>query len=965
MKNRIFLTNSGIIPPFPEVGTAKKTAKSLPKEDVTGLKETETDTKSDKSKPSRLLSLIRFHEKKAKGDEDYEESIEEIVDLYNHLIAVYSRCGLLRGDTEKADDILSKENNASKWGGVDGKRRGSKKGKRGKKDNSDDLRIKQLHEGVEISKSSASKQQDEALIFIAILRIFTTNTSNDETCANYNTSVIDEDQALLISLSAELCLAIIQSIKLVENSDICCLAEYELLAQSGKAILAGLVNIMNMVESDMRASSGGRKDDDCLTLLDCNAQTHVLILNSSIKLTCSLISLFGIKLSRSTALLIDLNTIAWKFLTIDDDSVQSSAARLLSCLPLAGGIERKTPSEIWSTSIEKTLTALSIVLQTVTPLVQSNTKSSDRTANDFLEQWICFVRKTTLNEPSRLRCFYRFCRGLTNAIHFFLLQDKLDRHHSNSSLVNAQVDIKLFLGIVESLVSFPLSSETVFYRTKRTLRDERIDNGLLSPRIIATEVANYIKLMGHDILDCILAAVGGPTLLPYARRIFRISYASILTSSSSPVRKVMDPTSAMQLKGKKRRWLHLSVTSRKVAINTFGSAIIAFGCDYCSSSRYTSRQTPTHLLIANTDSEKAITLIVGCLVEQISDDKSLRGDYDDDWGTHLERVELISASASCLSKSIVSCGGFMSMPIRSLIDSVVVNGLSQMGGTSEPSTQLLCWPSAKTAFLQLACTCVTTPWQDGSSSALVDLLITTANAFKHDMDREVSLNAIAALRICDTIAVPRAPALKYVARASSAPSTEGGIDLGSRAIVGDAASLAANIKAARKDTVLERKRIQEIEIAKKRKDEERLQREEKENHIKTSKRQRASINKKSEEIKNSVILDETSKELATTTPMEGVVKTEPEARDATHSAKPDCAANKKQEITTKQIPAEDIGDENSNDVNEGDQNDKEDKVEMDEDKMGNNQEAKMNSEDNSDDEALPDIFDGEPDSDDE
>jgi len=907
-----------------------------------------------KSHPSQLLSLIRSHEKKDRGNEDYEENMQETVDLFNHLIAVYSRHGLLHGDSEKAEQILSMENSMMKWGGVEGRKRGGKKGKRGNKDNnSDDLRIQKRQKGVAIFEPSISQQVDESLIFVAILRIFITSTTNDKTNKMSNRNRIDEDQALLISLGAELCLAISQHIKVDKESDACNLAEYELLAQSGKPILTGLVNIMKLVENDMRMSSDRRKDANCLTLLQCDEQTHVLILNSSIKLACSLVSLFGMKLSRSTVLLLDLNTIVWKLLTIDDDSVQASAARLLSCLPLGGGIDRKSPSEIWSAQILDTLTALSTVLQTMAPLTQSNARcaptedlnSSNGTTDNFLEQWIRFVRRDISNEQFRLRCFYRFSRGLTKVFQFLLLQDGLDRFHSNSTLVDAQLDIKKILGVVESLVSFPLSSETVYYRTKRRLRDENIDNGLLSPRIIATEVANHIKLMGHDILDSTLAVVGGPMLLPYARRILRISYASILTSSSSPVRKVMDPTCAVQLEGKKRRWLHLSVTSRTVAIKTFGSAIAAFGCDYSSSSPNHSKASSTHSFIASTDSEKSITLVVGCLVEQVSRNKFQSGDYDDDWGTNLERIELISASATCLSMSILSCGGFLSMPMRSVIESVVVTALSQMCGIRQPSIQLLSWSPAKISFIQLACTCVTTPWQDGASSALVDLLTITANRFKNDVDREVSLNANAALRICDTIAVPRAPALTYVARALSTNNTNG-TDLNPHATTTDANSLAANIESARNDAVLARKKIEEIEHAKKRKVDERRQREEKEYHEKAAKRQKALAKKKVEKAQKSAPMTKTSREPASDTTMDDETNTKLDLKDETLPAKSDLMTAGVEDKATKE--ADDEG-----------------KLKANEGKMETDQKMDDCLNNDSDEEAFPEIFDGGPDSDDE
>ncbi len=931
---RKFLTHSGVVPPFPNV--EKDKGKSV--HDSDGLVEASSEQNDTKrSLPSRLLGLIRSYEKKNSNDEDYDDIMDETVDLFNHMIAVYSRHGLLQGDVEKADQILSTENSVTKWGSVD-KKRGGKKSKKKKED---DLRNLQ-----------SSTSLDESLIFTALLRIFASTTWRGE---------INEDQALIISLASELCLSISQHIKVDKESDVCNLAEYEMLAQYGKAILSGLVDMMGHIVNKMREFSDRRSGELVLTLFECKEKTHALIFNSLIKSACSLVSLFTTKLSRSTQLLTDLSTMAWMILTIDNDSVQESAARLLSCLPLAGGIDRKSPSDIWSSQILDTLTALSTVLQTMAPLTQSNTRSSpNETSNEFWGSWIKYVQREISDEQFRLKCFYRFSRGLAKAYGFFLLQDGLSRFHSSSILVDAHLDIKMVLGVVESLVSFPLSSETVYYRTKRRLRDEKIDNGLLSPRIIATEVANYVKLMGHDILDCTMAAVGGPSLMPFARRILRISYASILTSSSGSVRKVMDPTSAVQLEGKKRRWLHLSIASRAVAIKTFGNAISAFGCDYKSSSQSRSNESTTNSFIASTDSEKAITLVVGCLVEQVSRNKVQGGDCDDDWGTNLERVELIVASASCLNKSIVSCGEFLSMPIRSLIESVVVNALSQMSGAKQPSVQLLSWSLAKTSLLRLACTCVTTPWQDGASSGLVELLNTAANKLKNDVDEEVSVNARAALRLCDTAGVPRAPALTYVTRAVSASDTH----IGSHGTTTDAASLAKNIENARNDAIQARKNMEEMELAKKRKAEEKRDREEKGKREKAAKRQKA-LKEKVEKSQNAAPITKTSKESTNEdAEMDNGEKAKPELKDENSPEKSNSASKEtsKSGAPKTETVAEKEDNKIENNLTKQEQVDEKSK----EDKMETEKTTDGDSNNNeSDDEAFPEIFDGGPDSDDE
>merc|ERR1712166_91640 len=135
-----------------------------------------------------------------------------------------------------------------------------------------------------------------------------------------------------------------------------------------------------------------------------------------------------------------------------------------------------------------------------------------------------------------------------------------------------------------------------------------------------------------------------------------------------------------------------------------------------------------------------------------------------------------------------------------------VTALSKLGGTGLSAIQILTWAPVKVSILRLACSCVTTPWQDGASSSLVDLLAVTAKKLTDDIDTDVSLNARAALGICDTIAVPRAPALTYVARAVLANTN---------AATTEAISLAANIQTARNEAIEKRKKTEEPNLPKK------------------------------------------------------------------------------------------------------------------------------------------------------
>jgi hypothetical protein len=599
---------NGFNPPFPEAPTIDETVGS--------------ESSSKKNSGQRLLSLVRLLEKRA-CDDKYEEHLDETVDLMNHMIALYSRRGLLQGNVKKAERIQSLQKSNTK----------EKRSRKGASSN--ELQIQQGDIKFSGDSAESAGQQEESLIFTSLIRIL--NGTNEDA----KDRALDDDKALLIALAAELCIAISQRVQNVTETDACTLAEYELLAQSGKSILAGFVTTLRSIESDIQKHTMAltqckpKMMEKCLTLASLDEDKHVDPIISCLKAASSLVSLFGTKLSRSTALMSDLKSIAWRFLTLPHDSIQHSAAKLIASIPLAGGTERKTPSDLWNVAISDTISMLSVVMDKIAPLNKSkkgNQSEPSEHAQNILQTWIAFIQEDLFEESVRVVTFHRFICGLTRCFQSLLSQDGMGQH-ANCTLLDAKLDVESTLNVIESFLAFPLSAETILYKTKKRLRNEAVDGGLLSPRALSTQVANQIKLLGHDILDCILASLGGPSLLPFSRRITRISYASLLTSCSGTVRKVMDPTSAVQLDGKKRRWLHLSIPLRRVAINTFKTVTTSFGSD--RSGKSTDRSN-----FSRSDGELAAALVVGCLIEEISS-KETQGDFDDCWGTFNERVDLM------------------------------------------------------------------------------------------------------------------------------------------------------------------------------------------------------------------------------------------------------------------------------------------------------------------------------------
>jgi hypothetical protein len=411
-----------------------------------------------------------------------------------------------------------------------------------------------------------------------------------------------------------------------------------------------------------------------------------------------------------------------------------------------------------------------------------------------------------------------------------MLLDGLHEQNMTAILGTAEVDVEKILGIVESFVSFPLSAETIYFKTKRRLRNEIVNDGLLSPRSIATEVANHIKFIGHDILDVSVAAIGASILLPYAKRILRMCYASILTSSSGPVRQVMDPTSVVQLGGKKRRWLHLSVSMRARSIETLERVVAGFRSDVTQNgASFSNSKQAGKSATLSTDGERAIGLVVGCLLEQISSKKTQIQDFDDDWGTTTERANLVVASCRCLGAYLISCGGFVPGTTRSLIESVVSHALvSYVAAAQTAPPEILLYAPIKTAIIQLGCACLSSPWEDGSSSSIIDLLTSVANNLDNDANDGVAISAKSLSSLCRIVCVPRAPALHYTPRAVADSSQSN-----------DAISLAKDIESTRNEARQARQRIDLAKLREKSIVEEKRRREIENEQEKVNKRQKS------------------------------------------------------------------------------------------------------------------------------
>lgn len=567
----------------------------------------EPDESRIKGPAQRILALVRLLEQESTN---FEEHMDEITELMNVLIAKFSRRGLLQGDNNRATKILSSKTKESN-------EKSKKKRKPGKKD-------LKMHDGVGEEAESVGSQA-ESLLFTALTRIL--NDSNNSLKSN---KCLQPEYGFLIALCAETTLSISQHIKLCSDTENRCIrAEFEILTEFGKPLLSSLAVALQWALASIKESQTASGVTSHTGALPLDETQHTQPIVSCLKAACSLVGLFGTKLSRSTALLATLKDLSWEFLSVACDRVQQAAAKLLGCLPLAGGVDRKSASHIWNAGINDILVMIPQFIDSVVPVnkpQQSDKADLSEVASKRLNQWVSSLRDIVLDEESRVSSFRWTLQGLVFTLREFLMRE------TSGQLLEAELDIDAVIDVIERFVSYPLSAETHFFRTKKRLRDEVVDGGLISCRAIATKLANSIKVLGHLILDVLLDSVGSPTLLPYAGRLMRISYASLLTCCTGAVRSVMDSSSVAQLEGKKRRWLHLSIPVRNLAVKAVNSVIVMFGSDQTAK---TSDKNIRH----RSNGDMSLGLVGGCLLEQIN--LTQGGDFHENWGTPEERIALM------------------------------------------------------------------------------------------------------------------------------------------------------------------------------------------------------------------------------------------------------------------------------------------------------------------------------------
>lgn len=122
-----------------------------------------------------------------------------------------------------------------------------------------------------------------------------------------------------------------------------------------------------------------------------------------------------------------------------------------------------------------------------------------------------------------------------------------------------------------------------------------------------------------------------------------------------------------------------------------------------------------------------------------------------------------SATAlNALSCMLTTGGGYLPLPSRSMIESITLSCITSF--RLKTRNKFAAWPTLKIAILKLGSACLCTPWPDGAMSSILDDLKVFAWTCFRDHDVEVMAGANDCSRLCDSLSMPRVPALTVVSR---------------------------------------------------------------------------------------------------------------------------------------------------------------------------------------------------------
>ncbi|KAI2513464.1 FtsJ-like methyltransferase [Fragilaria crotonensis] len=694
----------------------------------------QTSIANENSLGHRLLGLVKAAEK------DSTLNHSDLSLLLELLCETYHRKGLLGGDNEKADKILASGGKASS-----SNLGRNKKGDASKNGNKHGM-TPEIDATFETQLDSGSAIDDTNLLLSALVRLV---GGNHELSSLRSDIDVGNTYASLVFGGFQVCHAILQHMVSCRNRrESCALAEYELIAGVSRTLLTGSSRTVTAVLKH----SG-------------NDVTARRIMISAFRVATLNVSLYGIKLSRNQAILSSLQSLAWSGIAVPDECLQKSAGDLLAALALTG-MNKLTPSSLWIDSSIDSIAALFVVLETAAPMKSKSCASLDvdkahRYLSDsmttILSAWLARLGQE-MSPDARLVQFNALTSGLTQTI-VSLLEVEFLSANDAPVLSSARFPVVELLDLLESMFAFPSAAENMYYGTKKRLRMEIIEGGLLSSTAIVNSSANHIKRNGLVIFNATMQSLGRSVLLPYGKRIIKLAHSSLQTSCSLTLRHAVDPTSSVRLDGKRKKWLHTSLEMRAHAMEAFHTMVCTIGSN--SLVAPLTSDTGTKRTRAS-PAGKGVTLVVGCLLEQLS----LDGDPDgENWGSTEEVVTLVCTAMRTISSILTQGAGYLAHSARLLIDSAIQCCIDVY--QRRACTCVFASPEVKLAFLQLELTCMVTPWPDGASTSLAGEMRHATKILASDVDASVASQARSCLQLIECMNTPRCPPLLIATRGSN------------------------------------------------------------------------------------------------------------------------------------------------------------------------------------------------------
>ena len=634
-------------------------------------------------------------------------AVDPAISSLRSLIAVASRQGIFQNDIAMAESLLMATSTVTTQGSHSKKRR------------SDDD-----HD----SNGKLSATLPVQLVMTAVLRILSLNSHALE----------DPDVLLLISLAADLIRAVAQHAQASPDHPTCppiCLqAEIEWLQTSAKSLLTSMSQTKSVMLEKLQKQ---QSKDVAFELRQAVA--------SCLYAGADLIGLAGTRLCRSQAMLSALETIVWDAMPFTDVSI-SAVSTVLAALPLAGGMDRATPASLWTKHLHNVQGLLWKLLEKSVPISQRARQTKDVSTSASMERlldaWWAKLCQTELQEK-RVELLIHLIRSLVS-----LLLHMIKQGQRCKTLIEAKVDLIPLLDLVDILLAVPITAEASYFVTKKRLRDE-CDSGILSPHSIAALLANHVYIEGHCLLFGLISHLGKASLLPYSQRLRQVGYASLLTSCSPTLRRVLEPGFVIS---KKRRWLPHSLVARSYGMKSLQAILTTFGVKAVSERAKGRRRSSIE------EMTRVVKVVCGCLLEQLypPDEEHL------DWGTLGEKQVLVMACMDCLVSLLSSGGEFLALQDRQLIESVASTCLTDITQSSKNTVFRTAGIFEKT--LDLGATCVSTSWPDGAASSLREVLRRAAQKMGDCGDVSLRRMAASVQTLCDTLSHPSVPALYIVTR---------------------------------------------------------------------------------------------------------------------------------------------------------------------------------------------------------